>query len=492
MDYVLFGYNSLKGCPLTLGYDPGFTFPIFSAEVTRDNGGPRGVLLSHDVSCDTSFTSTVVKTPYELTTLLTGTAQVGADRWGRPFSASQHFQKFSEELKQNVLVLSTAVCSIYHVKLLLWQPPSFHSSFVEWIIKLNNTDDEDMYLKFLDTYGTHFVSRARFGASITVVHKMEDKVYRNLTEGHVRSAASFVAAALFGQPQTLTSDQQKATNEFQNEVETTTIAGGVPLPYAGNSLTWLTAAKDQPSAIHYDLTSVEVLFSDTLMGNSSLIGSYGIDHIRIRNNIVAVKTKYCWTVKRQDLTGECEGSSGKTLLSTKLMGKSEDRAAESADQCVEGCYQLPGCVAVSFCPECRQTNLSNNCHVFSTGDIQRAVSDPRWHTTMLVDKLETFVKLQNTTVVVNSSSQSNISTVTSTEDCLQSCIEDATCLAFTLTNTSGSLITCTRHTDSLQSLTQGAMGCEMWAFPPNVSKGHHLFCTDAIEIFLQYTVRPQF
>ncbi|XP_025102347.1 uncharacterized protein LOC112568965 isoform X3 [Pomacea canaliculata] len=471
MDYALFGYNSLKGCPLTLGYDPGFTFPIFSAQsqVTGDNGGPRGVVLSHDVSCVTSFTSTVVETPYDLTTLLTGTARLGADKWGPPFSASQHFLKFSDELKQNVLVLSTAVCSIYHVKLLLWEPPSFHSSFVDWIIKLNNTDDEDMFLKFLDTYGTHFVSRARFGASITVVHKMEDKVYRNLTESHVRSAASYVAAALFGQPQTLTSDQQKAANEFQNEVETTTIVVGVPLSYAGNSLTWLTAAKDQPSAIHYDLTSVEVLFSDTLMGNSSLIGSYGIDHVRIMNNILAVKTKYCWTVKRQDLTGECEGSSGKTLLSTKLMGKSEDRAAQSADQCVEGCYQLPGCVAVSFCPECRQTNLSNNCHVFSAGDIQRAVSDSRWHSTMLVDKLETFVKLHNTTVVVNSSSQSEVPPVTSVQDCYPSCIQDTQCVAFTLTDTSGSLIKCTRHTDSLLSLTQKT-GVSVYFVSPLVKK----------------------
>ncbi|XP_025099999.1 ficolin-1-like [Pomacea canaliculata] len=31
MDYSLFGYNSLKGCPLTSGRDPGFTLPIFSA-----------------------------------------------------------------------------------------------------------------------------------------------------------------------------------------------------------------------------------------------------------------------------------------------------------------------------------------------------------------------------------------------------------------------------------------------------------------------------
>ncbi|XP_025100081.1 uncharacterized protein LOC112567601 [Pomacea canaliculata] len=229
MDYSLFGYNSLKGCPLTSGRDPGFTLPIFSGEfhVTPDfrYSVPRGVVLSHDVSCDTSFTSKVVETPYDLTKVLTVTARLGRDKWGPPFSASQHFHKLSAQLTQHVLVVSTAVCSLYDLTLLLTEPPSFHLSFADWMIKLNNTDDEDKYLQFLDTYGTHFVSKARFGASITVIYKMDDNVYRLLTEDHVTSAASYSAPELFGYREILTSDQQKAIAEFRNHKTTTHLHG---------------------------------------------------------------------------------------------------------------------------------------------------------------------------------------------------------------------------------------------------------------------------
>ncbi|PVD27822.1 hypothetical protein C0Q70_12996 [Pomacea canaliculata] len=49
VDFALYGYNSLKGCPLAPGRDPGFTLPIFSADysaghVITDNSYsvPRG------------------------------------------------------------------------------------------------------------------------------------------------------------------------------------------------------------------------------------------------------------------------------------------------------------------------------------------------------------------------------------------------------------------------------------------------------------------
>ncbi|PVD27694.1 hypothetical protein C0Q70_12865 [Pomacea canaliculata] len=214
MDYSLFGYNSLKGCPLTSGRDPGFTLPIFS-------GGADAVRPDQGV---------------------TVTARLGRDKWGPPFSGSQNFNILSNELRQNVLVVSTALCSLYDLTLLLMEPPSFHSSFVDWIIKLNNTDDEDMYIEFLDTYGTHFVSRARFGASITVIHKIEDNVYYLFKKDHLTSAASYSTSAHFGHPQTLTSDQQKAIAEFRNH-ETTTFAVGVPLPDGGNSAKWFDSSE---------------------------------------------------------------------------------------------------------------------------------------------------------------------------------------------------------------------------------------------------------
>ncbi|XP_025102353.1 uncharacterized protein LOC112568970 isoform X1 [Pomacea canaliculata] len=335
------------------------------------------------------------------------------------------------------------------------------------MIKLNNTDDEDKYLEFLDTYGTHFVSRARFGASRTIIYKMDDNVYRLLTEDHVTSAASYSAPELFRYHEDLTSDQQKAIAEFRNH-KTTTFAVGAPLPDGGNSAMWLTAAKDNPSVIDYDLTSVEVLFSDTFMGAASPTGGYGIDYDRIKKNIMAVKTKYCRSLKRKDLLADCRDT-GRTLLSTKLIGNTKYGAAESADQCLEECYQLAGCVAVSFCPLCTRDNRGSKCQVFSAGDIHRAVTDRQWQTIMLVDKLETFVKLHNTTVVVNSSSLSEVPHVTSVQDCYSSCIQDTQCVAFTLTDTSGSLIKCTRQTDSPLSLTQRA-GVTMYFVSPLVKR----------------------
>ncbi|PVD26905.1 hypothetical protein C0Q70_12053 [Pomacea canaliculata] len=219
VDFALFGYNSLKGNPLRSGRDPGFTYPIFDAShVTTDcqNSASRGIVVLPDVSCVTSFKSEVVRTPYELTRLLAVTSRLdpGGDGWGALFAANEDFQKLSLELEQSVLVVSTATCSLYQVTHLQRRPP-FHPMFLEWILRLNSTHDKDVYLEFVNTYGTHFVSRARLGASITLVHKMDNNVYWRQTEGHVTAAADYSAAALLGLSSTLTSAQQHAADESQ-------------------------------------------------------------------------------------------------------------------------------------------------------------------------------------------------------------------------------------------------------------------------------------
>lgn len=180
VDYALYGYNSLKGSPLASGVDPGFTLPIFnvdynSGSVTPDcrYTMPHGVVLAPDISCVASFRSEVVQTPYDLTKFMGRTARLDDGGWGPPFVASLSFQETVAELRQKVFIMSTASCSAYRVSRLQLEPPTFHSMFLEWILRLNNTSDENTYLEFLDTYGTHFVSQARLGASLTMVHKME-------------------------------------------------------------------------------------------------------------------------------------------------------------------------------------------------------------------------------------------------------------------------------------------------------------------------------
>ncbi|XP_025102342.1 uncharacterized protein LOC112568964 isoform X1 [Pomacea canaliculata] len=466
-DFLLYGYNSLKGCPLVSGRDPGFTLPIFSADystshVTPDGEVlvPRELLLSPDVSCVTSFTSKTVETPYDLTKLLTATATLGDDGgWGPPFSASQDFRQFSEDLRKHVLVVSRATCSLYHVTHLLQKPLPLHPMFVDWVLRLNNTDDEDAYLQFIDTYGTHFVSRARSGASFTLVHKMEDEVYRQHTEGHVTAAASYSSAALLGQYETLTSDHKRAADDFRNQVETMTVAVGAPPPSDGDSLRWLTAADNHPVTISYELSSLDVLFSKPFMGEGSALERYAIDHVGMKNMVLATKQKYCKYLKTKELVGDCEHlTPGLSLLHTRLMGHSDYTPAASADLCVEKCHQLPDCVAVTVCSGCDTNDIGHNdCRVFRFGNIHSAVTDPQWQTTILVNKLKTLLKVQNTTAVVDPRSESSPAlTVTSARDCLTSCVQDASCVGFTLSDTSGRISKCTRLTDLPVSLKQEA------------------------------------
>ncbi|XP_025102340.1 uncharacterized protein LOC112568963 isoform X2 [Pomacea canaliculata] len=452
-DYLLLGYNSLKGNPLRSGRDPGFTLPIFSTEynsghVTPDcrSNVPEGVIVSSDVSCVTSFTSKVVATPYDLTKLLSVTAHVGDVGWGPSFSASDDFRTLSHKLRDNILVVSTATCSSYHVTLSPLEPPPFSSVFLHWILKLTDTDDDDVYLEFLHTFGTHFVSRARFGASLTLVHTMEDSDYRRQTQSHVTAAATYFAAARLGHSLTLTPHQQEAADKFANEVETTTIAVGVPPPADLTSVTWLTSVRENPMAISYDLTSVESLFSDPLMGKDSRLKRYAIDHVRVKAKLAAMKDKYCQKLKREGLVLDCEQVAGVKLLQTKLIGRSRLRNVTSANQCVEKCYQLPGCVAVTYCAKCDSNEVGHkDCHMFRVDDIHSAVTDPQRQTTILTNKLQTLLMLHNTSTVAESD---NI-TVTSARECMTSCSEDDLCLAFTLSDSHEPNMTCSLHSDSL-------------------------------------------
>lgn len=469
VDFALFGYNSLKGNPLRSGRDPGFTYPIFDAShVTSDcqNSASRGIVVLPDVSCVTSFKSEVVRTPYELTRLLAVTSRLdpGGDGWGALFAGNEDFQKLSLELEQSVLVVSTATCSLYQVTHLQRKPP-FHPMFLEWVLRLNSTHDQDVYLEFVNTYGTHFVSRARLGASITLVHKMDNNVYWRQTEGHVTAAADYSAAALLGLSSTLTSAQQHAADEFRNQVETNIIAVGVTPLSDDKNIAWITAARESPMAISYDLISVENLFSEALMGKGSPLQRYAIDHVNIKSTLMTVKKEYCQALKTKYLIDVCKDlSPGWTLFQTRLLGPSKYTSVVSVDQCAEECYQLSGCVAVSLCKGCHGNGTEwKDCRLFSAGDIHSAVSDLQWQTVILVNKLQALLKLPNTTGVVDSRSQPVNLTVTSARDCYNSCFEDNSCMAFTLHDNPVSGFTCTRYADSLLSLKQ-EMGVNFYFF----------------------------
>ena len=83
LDYALLGYDILNGYPLAIGHDPGFTHPIFltdytSAKQTSDcrYSVPQGLVVVPDVSCETSFSSKVIRNRLEMSKSLAAAANV--------------------------------------------------------------------------------------------------------------------------------------------------------------------------------------------------------------------------------------------------------------------------------------------------------------------------------------------------------------------------------------------------------------------------------
>ena len=83
LDYAFFGSDVLKAYPLASGHDPGFTHPIFlskysSSKQTSDcrYSVPEGLIVVHDVSCVTSFSSRVIRNKVEMSSSLAAAANV--------------------------------------------------------------------------------------------------------------------------------------------------------------------------------------------------------------------------------------------------------------------------------------------------------------------------------------------------------------------------------------------------------------------------------
>ena len=88
LDYATYGYNALYGYPLANGHDPGFTIPVFAASYLEPRftadcrySLPQGFFVAPDVSCITSFKSTVVQNSYEFSKSLSVSAEVSGGGW---------------------------------------------------------------------------------------------------------------------------------------------------------------------------------------------------------------------------------------------------------------------------------------------------------------------------------------------------------------------------------------------------------------------------
>ena len=61
-----------------------------------------------------------------------------------------------------MFILSRAGCNYYYMRLLEDDVPPFHTLFLQWVIKLNNTNGDTIYAEFFEMYGIHFLKEEKF------------------------------------------------------------------------------------------------------------------------------------------------------------------------------------------------------------------------------------------------------------------------------------------------------------------------------------------
>ena len=454
------GYNILRGFPLAVGHDPGFTYPIFKADYSAGKqtadcrySVPNGLVVIPDVSCVTSFVSKTIRTKYEFSNALSVFTKASVKSWKYKFSASSGYKSASSKMSSSkyVYILSTAECNYYFSKLVSESAPRFNDDFIKWVRKLNGRQsDPELYFNFFETYGTHYATEVTFGARYTNEYKMLTTYYESQRERHVDVKAAASASALFGAWKAkaefqLSSSQKTAMQNFRENVQRKTTTVGAPPPEIGGADAWASEVKENPVPSEYKLSSIENLFTANFMK------SLGVDYTGIFKKIVRYKADYCKFLQKKGEVESCEDLvAGIELSNTRILGHFDEKAVGSVSECIEVCLDDIGCAAVSFCTTCSaKTHDYKTCYLISERSrrvltsIKADDEDAEWRSNVFPRKLDSKLILNSTSVIgVPRGFENEKDKEADIKKCEELCTQDAYCSVYSFSKSSDKISKC--------------------------------------------------
>ena len=441
VDYAFFGYNVLTGFPLAVGHDPGFTMPIFKADYsTGEQSGdcrfsiPKGLVVVPDVTCETSFTSKIIQSQQSFSNSLASVAAVDGNVFGASFSLSADYKTAQSELgnQKKVYVLSVAKCDYYFAKLIKSNAPEFDSNFLLWARKLEFSPLKGTFMKFFETYGTHFLTEVTFGARYTIEHTMETNEFKKKeSQGlNIAMAAGYsgLAGIGLGAKLRLDSDQQKEAKHFSENTETKSFTVGAAPPADGDAMKWAASVQHNPIPVSYKVSPIENLFTADFMRHLN------IDYKSVHESIVKYRQLFGTYLKRKALLVDCQ-KPGFTLTvldntrfdNTRLINQKFIRhltSVYSLSDCLQNCSKDPKCQAISFGPK-----LCHGYHGDSadTGLSGRALTN--WTTVFIRRNIKSSIALENSSI---NGMNFKEAAEKSSEQCYELCLQDDKCFALSL------------------------------------------------------------
>ncbi|XP_022796663.1 uncharacterized protein LOC111335083 isoform X2 [Stylophora pistillata] len=437
LDYAVFGYDILKGYPLATGHDPGFTHPIFVTDYTSEKqtsdcrySVPAGLIVVPDVSCETSFSSKVVRNRLEMSKSLEASANIEGGGWGFKFSASASYKESVAQMSSGeyLYVISQAQCRYYFSKMDDTDPPPFDPGFVSWAKRLSNSNGNgDAVLEFIQYYGTHYLTEVTFGARFMKNHKMSQTKYTELRSQKisVEAQASYSGVDSIGGGFSMDSEQRSAVSNFQKSVETSTITVGAAPPSNGDAMTWASSVQENPVPIRFTLRAIHNLFTERY---SKHLPDVNLDVMR--EMIINSSKNYCQALKLAGRVDSCDDdinlgielqNIGVATFGYRYLGKVDET------DCRAICLLDEKCVAVQY-------SAWRGCKLFDTKKDLTAGETTNSKLVVFLSRLhrlkESFVlkhlKVKEIEQRRGEKQSANVS------ECSLFCAEDAFCQAFVM------------------------------------------------------------
>ncbi len=431
LDYALLGYDIIKGYPNANGHDPGFTRQIFSADYSdnRHTGDcrynvPKGLLVIPDVSCVTSFASTVIQNTFELHKSLSVSVSASGGFGAFSFSASSSYKKTSSEVSsgEKVYVTSSAKCSYYFSKIDLSQPPPLHPGFYRWAKALERNYSEANLLQFVKYYGTHFPTSVVFGARFLKQYSMTSQSYKTASSRDISVSAQASYSGLFSVSGgfSLDKSQRQAASQFSKEVETTTITVGAAPPNNGEASYWASTVKENPVPISYEIQPITNIFTNVFMKDT------GINYTFLRKKLIGIEQLYCQQLLHAGTINTCDESvSVGITINNYYLRPAADAFKATETSCMSRCFENRHCLAIGY------LSGSNLCYFYGKGNkhilTKLAKAKIIVFPTKINDEKTDFV-VEHLRISTKARSTSN--KTVDVQSCKKACLQDSSCDVF--------------------------------------------------------------
>jgi len=272
------GYNAMTRDPDNNLHDPGFTFEFL--EFTWENNimtsdrrylVPDNILATQSMSCGlTSETKTVFGARSYQDALSTDVpVEVGAGglAWSARFSASVGYQRVNQETSQNrrIYTSSRAKCIHYELSVnYVDAPVTLMSNFERAVRSLPLVRDDSAYIRFINTYGTHFTKLVLMGAKMVIRSEFDETALTKMEEEglsiEVGAQASFMCFNAGVESETETSREQREQFENSRRTYSASYLGSQPT-LDGRWETWAQTTANSPYPVEYELAPLTELFA---------------------------------------------------------------------------------------------------------------------------------------------------------------------------------------------------------------------------------------